>query len=379
MLKSAMSGLRLLDQVKESPFVKAGLNRLGWTPDWADKFARLAQPGWHAARITRQDRGGYRLGLAESEGFGFLPGRWRAGGSAVPVIGDWVAVSTPDQEGRLRIEALLERENRLARQAPGKRTDIQVLAANVSILFVVTGLDGDFNLRRLQRYLALAFECRCRPVIVLNKADLDRHKADHAYQQVAAMAGAGNIVVSSAKTCEGLEQIQCCMRPGETVAFLGSSGVGKSTLLNALLGEGRQKVQNVRERDDRGLHTTTVREIFSLANGALVIDSPGIREVAVWREPKPMDRAGNFSDIEALAQDCRFSDCRHINEPGCAVQAALQAGEITDEHLTGYRRVLAETEQLADRQTQAEKRDQKRRRKLLHKPKRGGAIEIEEE
>ena len=357
--------------------MSAGLNRLGWTRDWAHKFARLGQPDWRAARITRQDRGGYRLGLAESDFFGFLPGRWRAGNEEVPVIGDWVAVSAPDQAGRLRIEALLERENRLARRAPGKRTEIQVLAANVSTLFVVTGLDGDFNLRRLERYLELATECRCRPVIVLNKADLDGCRADHSFQQVAAIAGAENVVVTSAKKGDGLEQVRGLMCLGETVAFLGSSGVGKSTLLNALLGEGRQRVQNVRG-DDRGMHTTTVREIFTLPNGALVIDSPGIRGVAVWHEPGPVDQAGNFADIEALATACRFSNCRHINEPGCAVRAALQAGEITDAHLASYRLLLAEREQLADRQTRAEKLEQKRRRKRARKPKRGAAIEIEE-
>jgi ribosome biogenesis GTPase len=294
--------------------------------------------------------------------------------SDYPAVGDWVTLApdgatSPDDPAV--ITAVLPRRSAFVRSAAdasrrsaGSLVDEQVLAANVDVAFLVAGLDNDFNPRRLERYLAVAWSSGVRPVVVLNKADiaddLDRHLLE-----VEAIAPAVPIVVLSALTGDGLAALSPYLLPGVTAVVLGSSGVGKSTLLNALLGEQRQATAAVRADDSRGRHTTTHRELFELPGGAMLIDTPGIRALEIAGAVDGVATA--FDDIAELAATCRFSDCRHQGEPGCAVAAALDDGRLSHDRLASHRKLereLAHAERKGDARAEAEER---RRWKSIHK------------
>jgi ribosome biogenesis GTPase len=295
--------------------------------------------------------------------------------SDYPAVGDWVTLAptadTASADDPAVITAVLPRRSAFVRSAAdatrrsaGKLVDEQVLAANVDVAFLVAGLDGDFNVRRLERYLAVAWASGVRPVIILNKADiaddLDGHLLD-----VETIAPAVPIVVLSALTGDGLAALSPYLLPGATAVVLGSSGVGKSTLLNALLGEQRQATAAVREDDSRGRHTTTHRELFELPGGAMLIDTPGIRALEIAGADDGVATA--FDDIAELAAACRFSDCRHQGEPGCAVAAALDDGRLSHDRLASHRKLereLAHAERKGDARAEAEER---KRWKSIHK------------
>jgi ribosome biogenesis GTPase len=329
------------------------LAHLGWDPGWAAAFLPFDAAGWRPARVVAAHRDAWVLATPAGDQDAVVSGRLRheaLGPGDLPAVGDWVAVAGTEGDGTAVVQAVLPRRTAFRRsageeRAAGRITSDQVLAANVDVAFVVVGMDGDFNLRRLERYLAVAWSGGTTPVILLNKADL---AGDPEGVRVAAEAVAPGVEVRpmSALTGDGVHELAADhLRPGRTAVVLGSSGVGKSTLVNALLGYERQQTRAVREDDSRGRHTTTHRELVRLPGGALLIDTPGIRSLAVAGAADGMDAA--FADITDLAAGCRFTDCRHESEPGCAVRAALAAGTLDHGRLESHRKLEREAAHVA--------------------------------
>ena len=310
------------------------------------------------ARVIEEQRGSYRLLSEEIEYLAELAGRlrhWAGARAALPAVGDWVrAVAAP--EARAVIHEVLPRWSRISRGAAGNPTEEQVLAANVDTAFIVTSLNQDLNPRRLQRYVTLARNGGVTPVILLTKSDLCADP-ETAVTEVAAATPGVSVHVMSAWLDQGLEALTTYLAPGKTCVLLGSSGAGKSTIVNHLLGAEALRVAPVREGDDRGRHTTTHRELLRLPGGALVIDTPGLREIQLWNgdEGEALDQA--FGDIASLATACRFKDCRHQTEPGCAVKAAVADGALEPDRLASHaklQRELAFLERKQDKRAQAE-------------------------
>ena len=319
------------------------LSQWGWNSYfealWGDGDRGNAVP----ARVIAQQRRFWRVAGDFGEGWAEAAGRLRGaadGGAEWAAVGDWVAVELHDTAAAA-IREVLPRRSQFVRKSPGKKIGEQVIAANADVALLVSALDGDFNPRRVERYLAQCWESGARPVIVLNKADTCEDARDRAAEMEKIALGAAVCVVS-AKTGQGIEELEKFLRPGETLALLGSSGVGKSTIVNRLLGDSLQEVQPVREGDSRGRHTTTMRELFVLPGGALLMDTPGLRELQLWDAAEGVSQA--FADIDCLAGQCRFSDCRHETEPGCAVRAAVRAGTLDEARLENRRKLLREQE-----------------------------------
>ncbi|HET7169574.1 MAG TPA: ribosome small subunit-dependent GTPase A [Candidatus Limnocylindrales bacterium] len=334
---------------------------LGWDPGWEDAFAPFAAKGRQPARVVAvhketaivRDRAGVDTAANVSGRFRFEA----LAPSDYPAVGDWVAVSGDP----VVIAAVVPRRSAFVRNAAdasrrsaGRLVDEQVLASNVDVAFLVAGLDQDFNLRRLERYLAVAWSSGVQPVVVLNKADVG-HDVAGRLVAVEAIAPGVPVVVLSALTGDHLADLEPHLGPGRTAVVLGSSGVGKSTLVNALLGEQRQATAAVRDDDSRGRHTTTHRELFALPGGALLIDTPGIRALEVVGADVGVETS--FDDITEIAAGCRFSDCSHEGEPGCAVNVALGDGRLTEERLASHRKLereLAHAERKGDPRARAE-------------------------
>ncbi len=326
------------------------LRDLGWQPFFSQALDDLAEPDFVPARVARQDRQRYLVFGEAGELVAEVSGKMREAAHArvdFPAVGDWVAVRPRPDEGAATIHALLPRKSRFSRKVAGVTTEEQVVAANVDSVFLVSGLDHDFNLRRIERYLTLAWNSGAVPVIVLNKADLC-DDLDGRLVAVEAVAMGIDILAVSAKAGEGLDALRAYLGRGQTVAFLGSSGVGKSTLVNRLLGEDRMQTAEVREDDGRGRHTTTFRELILVPGGGVMIDTPGMRELQLWADEESLHAA--FADVEALAADCRFRDCAHDTEPGCAVRAALATGDLDAGRFHSYLKLSKELAYLARRQ-----------------------------
>lgn len=342
---------------------------LGADAVWSGVFAPFSAQGLILARVATSQREQYRLftesGEISAEPSGALSYR-AASAAEMPVVGDWVAarVAAPDYA---IVEAVLPRRTCFSRCAAGRREMEQALAANIDIVFLVCGLDGDFNLRRLERYLALAAESGASPVVVLNKADLCADVAGCA-AEVRRISGSGPVVTVSARTEGGIEGLREFLAPGRTVALLGSSGVGKSTIVNCLLGEERLRTAEVRESDSRGRHTTTHRELMPLAGGGALIDTPGMRELQLWAGTESID--GVFDDVAAAAEGCRFRDCAHAGEPGCAVAAALESGALDRERWESYRKLRGEARRHEMMSDVLAAQEEKRRWKRIHKAAR---------
>lgn len=331
----------------------------GWDERVAGALADHLERGLAPARVLVEHRGSYVVMTPDGERHAAVSGRFQhvaAAAEDFPAVGDWVALEVVDDE-RVVIHAVGPRHSRFARPARGDIPGAQVVAANVDVVLLVSALDHDFNLRRLERYLALAWSSGAQPVVVLNKADLCADVGDR-LADVQAMAPDVPVRAISAMAGNGLESVTPLIEAGRTVALLGSSGVGKSTIVNALLGWHRQETQAVRADDQRGRHTTTVRELLRTPSGALLIDSPGMRSVGMWEAEEGLEHA--FADIDQLAATCRFSDCRHRTEPGCAVLAAISDGSLSANRLASRRKLERELEAIEQRRAAGGRAEQRR-------------------
>lgn len=276
-----------------------------------------------------------------------------------PAVGDWVILKARVEEGKGTIYTVLPRFSKFSRKAAGRTSEEQIVAANVDTVFLVNSLNEDLNLRRMERYLLLTWESGGNPVIVLSKADLCENIAEKLVDVEAIAFGSVPVIPVSSETMNGLEQLTPYLQPGKTIALLGSSGVGKSTLTNRLLGSDKQLVQEIRLDDGKGRHTTTHRELIQLPNGSVLIDTPGMRELQLWESSDGLTET--FSDIDELAGNCRFRDCRHNDEPGCAVLSAIKEGAMASERLTSYnklQRELSYIERKVDKRAQSEEKKQ---------------------
>jgi ribosome biogenesis GTPase len=266
--------------------------------------------------------------------------------SELPVVGDWVIVqSTADNT--VLVRRVLERRTVISRKVAGVVTEEQSIAANVDAAFIVTGLDGNYNIKRIERYLTLVLDFGIDPIVVLNKADVCSDLTSRV-AEVEAITFGSPVITVSALEGTGMQELSTAMEPGKTYVLLGSSGVGKSTIVNHLLGKAVQRVEAIREDDSRGRHTTTSRELFVLKNGALMIDNPGMREIQLWGDEQGLGEA--FEDVQSLAAECRFSDCTHSHEPGCAVQKAIESGELVPQRLESFFKLQKELRHLQRRQ-----------------------------
>jgi ribosome biogenesis GTPase / thiamine phosphate phosphatase len=328
----------------------------------AGRLEELLQADQRPGRVVAEHKGGMEIVGPEGDVvLGEVSGRLRheaVDDRDLPAVGDWVAWTPSDEEGRATVHAVAPRHSAFVRRAAGTDPVPQVVAANVDVVLIVTGLDGDLSPRRLERYLVTVVGGGAEPVVVLTKADL---AGDTTAAEAAVRAVAPDIttVVVDNLSGAGQDAVRAVLRPGRTVALVGSSGVGKSTLANALLGDERQETSDVRD-DGRGRHTTTHRSLFPVPGGALLLDTPGMREIGLWDDRAGLDAA--FPEIAHAAAGCRFGDCSHVHEPGCAVIAAVEAGEIAPARLDSYRRLGSEIDQLDDDRERRRRSKRGRRR-----------------
>jgi ribosome biogenesis GTPase len=332
------------------------LNRLGWSPFFAEPFQQYESDGLVPGRVAVQERGSYLVYTEGSERWAEVTGRLRhdaASAADFPAVGDWVALGD-------RIHAVLPRRTKFSRKVPWLKSEEQVLAANVDVVFLVMALtERDFSPRRLERYLTTAWESGAEPVVVLSKADLCADVPAHVAESESVAFGVP-VHVTSAVTGEGLDALPAHFADDRTAALLGSSGVGKSTLINAFVGSDLIRTNEIRS-DGRGRHTTTHRELVPLPAGGLLLDTPGMRELQLWTADSGLDET--FTDVAELAAGCRFNDCSHDGEPGCAVRAALSDGSLDPHRFASYEKLQRELHHLEvrlDKRLLSEERKKRR-------------------
>lgn len=323
------------------------LTALGWDDFFGTNFKLYERDGYVPGRVFLEHKTFFRVYTPYGEMLAEIAGKLRheaVDRTDLPAVGDWVVISPRPEGDRAMIHAVLPRKTSFTRKIAGSRTEEQIVGTNIDTVFLLTSLNQDFNLRRIERYLVVAWESGANPIIVLSKSDLCERVGDRV-SEVESVARAVAIHVVSVVTGFGLQDLAQYFRRGQTVALLGSSGVGKSTLINHLMGMDRLKAQPVREGDDRGRHTTTHRELVLLPTGGLVLDTPGMRELQLWDGEETLPVV--FEDIEELAVDCFFNDCRHQDEPRCAVRDALAAGSIDTRRYESYEKLQKELNYLA--------------------------------
>jgi ribosome biogenesis GTPase len=328
------------------------LDRLGWHEFFSNHFEPYETKRYAPARVAREDKHVYTVYGTAGELAARVAGRLLHSAKSrgdFPAVGDWVAIDPRPEEGKATIHAVLPRRSKFVRKVVSVKTEEQVLAANIDTVFLVSALGGDFNLRRLERYLTLAWESGAMPVVVLNKADLC-DDVETLIDEAGSVACGVTIHAISALEGLGLEVLETYLAPGKTVALLGSSGVGKSTLINSLMRTDLLEVGEVRASDGRGRHITSSRQLVVLPDGGMIIDTPGMRELQLWADEKSL--GASFEDVDKLAQGCRFRDCKHQAEPGCAVKDAVESGALDAKRLKSYRKLRRELKVLGVRQDQ---------------------------
>src|SRR6185436_6273521 len=335
-----------------------------WDETWAAAFAPHAADGLIPARVAIEFNYIYRLYAESGELQAQQTGRLRHEAQSreqLSAVGDWVAARPTAGEATATIEAILPRRTKFSRKVAGELTEEQVVAANVDTVFIVMGLDGDYNPRRLERYLLLTYESGARPVVILNKTDVAEHLAED-MDEIQALAVGIPVHAISAKEKTGIDVVTGYLGPGKTGALLGSSGVGKSTLVNGLLGEEKFKTRDVRASDSRGRHTTRHRHLILLPERrGLLVDTPGMRELQLWTQSEGSRET--FDDILELAAGCHFTNCRHDNEPRCAVKLAVEEGRLAADRLAGFLKLQDEVQNLEDRKNVRAQIEEKRRGK----------------
>jgi len=343
------------------------LSELGWNDFFQGQLDAVGED-LIPARVTRQDTSGYQLLAENGQLVGTLTGKLRyaaASKADLPTVGDWVLAKPLDNEpDKVVMQRLLQRRSSFSRKEAGLKIDEQILAANIDTIFIVCSLNDNFNLHRIERYLLLGWDSGATPVILLSKSDLcsDLDKKIDAARTIAMGV---DIQPVSALTGDGIEDLKRYLGKGKTVALLGSSGVGKSTIINRLLGFERFETNDVRNFDDKGRHTTTFREMVIMPEGGLIIDTPGMRELQVWADETSLSQS--FDDVESLAGRCKYRDCAHQNEPGCAVKEAIEAGTLERDRLRSYLKFQRELKHLAAQQDVQARLDRKNRVKRMSK------------
>ncbi|HET9371523.1 MAG TPA: ribosome small subunit-dependent GTPase A [Vicinamibacterales bacterium] len=339
---------------------------LGWSDEWQAKFDAVAPEGAVPARVCLEHNHVFRLAAEAGELLAETAGRIKhraVGRHELPAVGDWVVVRPDPTGGRALIVAVLPRRTWFSRKAAGRETTEQVVAANIDVVWLVFGLDAAVNARAIERYLVVAERSGARPVVVLNKSDLV-DDVGAAVAEATLAAGAAPVVAVSTKTGFGLDRLERDLRPGMTLALLGPSGAGKSSIVNQLIGREALLTGDVRDWDRRGRHTSVHRQLMMRESGGLIIDTPGMREVALWETAPVVD---SFADIAALADACRFRDCRHDREPGCAVKAAVESGQLDAERHASFLKLQSEQQELADRRDERSLLEAKRQSKIQNK------------
>ena len=323
------------------------LKTLGWDEFFERHFQSYAANGYASGRVASEYKRFYSVYSESGKVLGETAGRLRHEAldrGDLPVVGDWVAIRHSPESGKVTIHAVLPRKSKFTRKMAGVRSEPQIVGANIDTVFLITSLNEDFNPRRVERYLIVAWESGARPVIILSKSDLCG-ETEERIRETRAVVGDVPIHAVSVVRRQGLDELARYLKHGQTVALLGSSGVGKSTLINRLLGREYLKVQETREHDGRGRHTTTHRELVVLPQGGLVLDTPGMRELQLWDGEGGLHIA--FADIETVARRCYFSDCRHQDEPRCAIREALAGGAIDTPRYQSYEKLQKELKYLA--------------------------------
>lgn len=341
------------------------LTTFGWDEFFEANFKSYAGNGYTAGRVALEHKHFFRVYTQYGDVLGEIAGKLRheaVNRRDLPAVGDWVVIRSRSERDRVMIHAVLPRRTSFVRKIAGSRAEEQIVGANIDTVFLLTSLNQDFSLRRIERYLVIAWESGASPIIILSKSDLCDRVADR-INEVQAVARGVPIHAISVVTGYGIQDVVQYFKRGQTVALLGSSGVGKSTLINHLAGVDHLKVQTVREHDDHGRHTTTHRELILLPAGGLVLDTPGMRELQLWDGDESLQLV--FDDIEALAGHCFFSDCRHRDEPRCAVREALVAGTIDTGRYESYEKLQKELKYLARRRDKLSEIVEKKKWKKL--------------